>query len=151
MQTACHTYACKNKPCKLQQPTQFLGEPFLKRFALCYQTVICLSCPVTLVYCGQTVRWMKMPLGMEVGLNPGHIVLHEDPDPPPKRGTAPNFWLMSVMDKWMDGYRYHLVRRYASAQATLYQVGDTGDPAPPQKMGHSSPPLFGPCPLWPNS
>ena len=25
--------------------------------------------------CGQTVRWMKMPLGKEVGLGPGHIVL----------------------------------------------------------------------------
>ena len=42
------------------------GRPFVKRFALCYRTVVspvvsvlsCLSCPVclsvTLVYCGQT-------------------------------------------------------------------------------------------------
>ena len=37
----------------------------------------CLS--VTLVYCGQTVRWIKMPLGMEVGLRPGHAVLDGDP------------------------------------------------------------------------
>ena len=27
------------------------------------------------VYCGQTAGWIKMPLGMEVGLGPGHIVL----------------------------------------------------------------------------
>jgi len=25
--------------------------------------------------CGQTVGWIKMPLGKEVGLGPGHIVL----------------------------------------------------------------------------
>ena len=39
----------------------------------------CLSvCPVlsvTLVHCGQTVGWIKMNLGMQVGLGPGHIVL----------------------------------------------------------------------------
>ena len=29
-----------------------------------------------------------MPLGTKVGLSPGHIVLHGDPVPPPKRGTA---------------------------------------------------------------
>jgi len=33
----------------------------------------CLS--VTLVYCGQTDGWIKMPLGMEVGLSPGHSLL----------------------------------------------------------------------------
>jgi len=33
-----------------------------------------------------------MPLGMEVGLGPGHIVLHGDPAPPLKKGsTAPKF------------------------------------------------------------
>ena len=39
---------------------------------------------VTLVHCGQTVGWIKMLLGMEVGLGPGHIVLDRDPAPPPK-------------------------------------------------------------------
>jgi len=46
------------------------GRPFVKRFALCYRTVVCLSVclsclSVTLVYCGQT--WIKMKLGVEVG------------------------------------------------------------------------------------
>jgi len=35
-----------------------------------------------------------MPLGMEVGLGPGHIVLDRDP---PQKGTAPNFWSMSIV------------------------------------------------------
>ena len=42
----------------------------------------CLSAlSVTLVCCGQTVRWIKMKLGMELGLGPGHIVLDGDPAP----------------------------------------------------------------------
>jgi len=57
----------------------FFGRPFVKRFALCYRSVVCLSrLSVTLVYCGQTVGWIKMPLGMEVGLGPGDIVLDGD-------------------------------------------------------------------------
>ena len=39
---------------------------------------------VTLVYCGQTVGWIKMKLGVQVGLGPSHIVLDGDPAPPPK-------------------------------------------------------------------
>jgi len=31
------------------------------------------SLSVTLVYCGQTVGWIKVKLGMQVGLGPGHI------------------------------------------------------------------------------
>jgi len=32
-----------------------------------------------------------MKLGMEVGLDPSHIVSDKDPAPPPRRGTAPQF------------------------------------------------------------
>jgi len=31
------------------------------------------------VYCGKTAGWMKTPLGTEVDLGPGHIVLEGDP------------------------------------------------------------------------
>jgi len=34
------------------------------------------------VYCGQTVGRIKMKLGTEVSLGPGHIVLDGDPAPP---------------------------------------------------------------------
>jgi len=63
----------------------------VKRFALSYRPIVCLS--VTLVYCGQTVGWIKMKLGMQVGLGPGHTVLEEDPAPHGKgQGTAaPHF------------------------------------------------------------
>ena len=55
----------------------------------------CLSClsvlSVTLVYCGQTVGWITMKLGMQVGLGTGHIALDGDPAPLPQRDTAPQF------------------------------------------------------------
>jgi len=64
-----------------------------KTVPLCYRTVVCPVClSVTLVYCGQTVGWIKMKLGMVVGLDPGHIVLDEDSAPPPKIGGQPKFW-----------------------------------------------------------
>jgi len=66
---------------------------------------------VTLVYCGQTVAWIKMKLVVEVGLGPSHIVLDGHPAPPPQRGMAPNFWPMSHVAKRLVGSRYHLVGR----------------------------------------
>jgi len=66
-----------------------------------------LSCPVclsvTLVYCGQTVGWIKVKLGMQVGLGPGHVVLDGDPAPLPQKGTAPIFGQYLLWPNgWMD-------------------------------------------------
>ena len=98
---------------------QIFGRPFVKRFALCYQTVVCLSClPVcnvgvlwpngwmdqdetwhagrplpqrgtapqfsALVCCGQMPGWIKMPLGMAVGLGPSDFVLDGNLVPVPQ-------------------------------------------------------------------
>jgi len=46
---------------------------------------------VTLVYCSHTVGWIRMPLGLEVGLRPGHIVLDGDLAPLPQRSKASQF------------------------------------------------------------
>ena len=109
----------------VSQPTEglrsFLGEPFVKRFALSYRTVVCLSMPavsclsVALVYWSRTAGWIKMKLGMEVyiGLGSGHIVLWGHSSP--RRGTAPNFRPMSVVAKRLDELRCHFVWRWASA------------------------------------
>jgi len=41
------------------------------------------------VYCGQTIGWIKMALGVEdVGLGPGHIVLDGDQLTPQRRGQS---------------------------------------------------------------
>jgi len=53
-----------------------------------------------LVYCGQTIGWIKVPLGVEVGLGPGHIALDGDPAPASQKGgTAPDYWPMSIVAK----------------------------------------------------
>jgi len=75
------------------------------------------------IYCCKMAGWIKMPLGMEAGLGPSHIVLYGDPASPQKRGTVSNCRPMSVVAKRLDGSRCHLVRRYASAQATLCYMG----------------------------
>ena len=73
---------------------------------------VCVSVlSVTLVYCGQTVGWIKMTLGMQVGLGPGHIVLGGNQVPLPERGTSPNFRPISVVAKWLNVSRYQLVGR----------------------------------------
>ena len=71
------------------------GRPFVKRFALCYQTVVCLSVylsvclsvcvsvlSVIFVHFDQAVGRITMKLGKQVGLGPGHIVLDGDPSVP---------------------------------------------------------------------
>ena len=93
------------------------------------------------VCCGQTARWIKMPRGLDSGLDPGHIVLDGAPSP---RGTVPQCsahvccgqtagWINMPLDREVD-----------------LGPGDIvldGDPAAPQG---AQPPIFGPCLLWPN-
>jgi len=117
------------------------GRPFVKRFALCFWTIVCPVClsvlSVTLVYCGQTVGWMKMKLGMQVGIGPGQIMLHGDPAPPPQKWSrAPIFgpcllWPNRWMDQdctWLGGgprFRPH--------------CGKWGLSSPPQKRSTATP------------
>jgi len=56
------------------------------------------------MYCGKTVGWIKMKLGMQVGLGPGHIVLDENPGPPPPKGhSSPIFGPYLLWPNgWMD-------------------------------------------------
>ena len=64
------------------------------------------------VYCDQAVGWIKMALGMEVGLDPGHILLDGDPALLQKRGqNPPKFWPIFIVAKGLDASRCHLVWR----------------------------------------
>jgi len=60
----------------------------------------------------QTARWIKMPLGREVGLRSGDTVRWE-PCSPPKKGAQqpPTFRPMSIVTKRLDGSICNLVRR----------------------------------------
>jgi len=135
-----------------------IGRPFLKRFALCYQTVdcpvchVCLPClSMTLVDCGQTVGWIKMKLAMQVGLHPDHIVLDGDPGTQltlPQRGTAPQFWA-NVRCRQTAGWT-KMPLGMELGLGTGDFVFDVDLTQLPQKKGHSPHPIFGPCLLWPN-
>jgi len=103
--------------------------------------------PIPGMSIGQTAAWIKMKLGTEVGLGPGHIVLDGDPTPLPQRGTAPAQFSAHVHcghwpHGWMD--RCHLVRRSALAQATLGSITPKtkGGGQPPKKGEGTAPPPF---------
>ena len=49
------------------------------------------------VYCGQTAGWMKTPLGTEVDLGAGHIVLDGVPVPAKGAQHSPSFQPMSIV------------------------------------------------------
>jgi len=52
---------------------------------------------------GSRCQWIKMPLGMELGLGPGHIVPNGDPAPPPPKGHSPQLRLCPLWPNgWMD-------------------------------------------------
>jgi len=89
-----------------RQPMLVFGRPFVRRFAICYSSVVLsvlsVSLSVTLVYCGQTAAWMDQDtLGTEVGLGPGDIVLDGD-QAPPQTGAQqpPTFWPMTIVGLW---------------------------------------------------
>jgi len=87
---------------------EFLADRCNATFDYCHE-----MSSVTRVSCGQTVSWIRMSLGMEVGLGPSNIVLDGDPAPPTQRGTAvlPNFfgscllWPNGCMDQDATWYR----------------------------------------------
>jgi len=67
-----------------------------------------LSCPVCDVgVLWQTVGRIKIKLGVQVRLSPGHIVLGGDQAPLPQRDIAPNFRPIYVTAKWLHGSRCH--------------------------------------------
>ena len=58
------------------------------------------------VYCGKTGAWIKMALGMEVGLGPDHIVQDGDPAVLPKKGDRdPQFSPISTVAKRLQSRR----------------------------------------------
>jgi len=133
--------------CRLKMT--LFGRPFVKRFALCYQTVVCLS--VTFVHCGQTVGRIKMKLGMLVGLGKGHILLDGDPARPARKGHSPHpifgpylLWPNGCMDQDASLYR-------ASPQPRQLCVRWRTHFTLPKKGGRAPSSIFDPFLLRPNA
>jgi len=56
------------------------------------------------ICCGQMAAWIKMSLGMELGLDLGDFVLDGIPLPLPQKGGGPqNFRPMFIVTKRLDG------------------------------------------------
>ena len=56
------------------------------------------------VCCAQTAGWIKMPLGVEVGLEPSNVVLNGDPAPPVQKGLKPPYFRpMYIVAKRLHG------------------------------------------------
>jgi len=86
-----------------------------------------------------------MPLGMEVGLGPGHIVVNRDPAPHHKGHN------LQFSAHVYCGQTAVCIKIPLGTEVCL-SLGDIvldGDPALPPLKGHS-PPNFSQCPLWSN-
>jgi len=85
-------------------------------------------------YCGQTAGWIKMTLGIEVGLGPGHIVLEGDPAPLPLKGGR-NSTQFSA--HFYCGQTVGCIKMPLDTEVDLDPglIVLDGDPAPPKKGG----------------
>ena len=92
------------------------------------------------MYCGQTVGRIKMKLGMQVRLGPGHIVLGGDPAHPPLKGHSPQFLAHICCGQMAAWIKMSLGMEVGLGPGDF--VLD-GDPAPLPK-------IFSPCLLRPN-
>jgi len=91
------------------------------------------------VYCGQTAAWIKMPLGMEVGLGLHYIGLDGDPTPCPLKGHSPFQFSANVHCGQTTGWT-----KMPLGMEVGLGPGDfvlDGDPATPEKR-HTTPTQF---------
>jgi len=94
-------------PIDLAACLELCGAGFRATVTVTVRPMLRDRCPASLfvtlqVYCGQTVGRIKMPLGTEVVLGPGYIVLDGDPAPPRKWTQQPaalTFRRMSIVAK----------------------------------------------------
>ena len=86
-----------------------------------------------------------MPLGMEVGLDPGDFVLDGDPAPPEQRAPRLTQFLAHVYCGQTAGW----IKMPFGSEENLGPGDVSLDGVPALPKGAQSP-IFGPCPLWKN-
>jgi len=118
-------------------PLRIFGPPFVKQFALCYQTVVL---PVCLSVCNLGVLWPNgwmdhIKLCTQIGLGRDHIVLDGDPAPLSQRGTAdsPQFSAHICCGQMAGWIKVPLGMEIGLGSCDL--VSDGNPARPPQKGG----------------
>ena len=91
-----------------------------------------------------------MPRAMAVGLSPGHIVLDGDPASPPQKWaqqplTVFHPCLLSPNGRMDQDATWCVRRTRPRRHCVRWRLSFS------HGKGHSTPPLLGPCLLWPNS
>jgi len=120
-----------------------LGRPFVKRFALCYRTLVCLSvCHILscLPDCNVGILWPNGRMNQDetwhkVGLGPGHIVLDGDPGPRPPKGHSPQFSAHICCGQIARWIKMLLGRKVCINPSDIVLDGDSAPPSP--KRGQS--------------
>ena len=103
---------------------------FVKRFTLCYRTVVCPVCDIGVLW---PDGWMDQGvLRRQVGLGPGHIVLDGDRCPLPAKGQSPPIFGPYVLCQLGQWIKMPLGRKVGLGSSDI--VLD-GDPAPPSRKG----------------
>jgi len=98
----------------------------------------------THICCGRTAGWIKMPLGMEVGLGPGDFVIERDPAPARQQGTAPTQFLAHVY-RGKNGCVYQDTTWYGGRPQSRRHCVRWGPSSPSAKGAH---PLKGHSPQF---
>ena len=89
-----------------------------------------------------------MPLGMEVGLDPGDFLLDGDPAPLPKKGTEiPKFSAHVYSGQTAAWIKIVVGMKEGLSPGDFMLDVDT---TPSQKGGRAPSSIFGPFLLWPN-
>jgi len=96
------------------------------------------------VYCGQKAGWIKVALGMEVGLGPRRIVIDGDPAPLSKNWTEPPP-IFGPFLLWPNGSMRQDATWYGG-RPQLSRLRARWGPSYSQKKGTPTPPNF-----WPMS
>ena len=89
--------------------------------------------------------WIKMSLGMELGLNPGDFVLDGDPAAPsPKRRRSPPPEKIGLCSLWPNGWMAEAGTWHRGRPQTRRLCVKWGPSALPQKGVEPRYPVFGP-------
>jgi len=118
-------------------------QSFVKRFALCYRTVVLSVCDVVGMWPN---GWMDQDETWHAG-RPRSRPHWVDPAPRPPKGDSPQFSAHICCGQMAGWIKMPHGMEVGLGPGNFVLDGD--DPAPPPQKG-AKPPIFGPCLLWPN-